>query len=148
VNPEIPQNTGNVGRTCVGLGAKLHLVGQLGFSLEAAALRRAGLDYWKKLSLSRAETWDDFLSQIEPNAQLTFFSTHGQHSLWGWTFEEPSYLIFGAESAGLPRSFYETYKDRLVRIPINKEIRSLNLATAVGVAAFEAVRQLELGLRV
>lgn len=142
VNPEIPQNTGNIGRTCVGLGAKLHLVGDIGFSLEEKALKRAGLDYWPKLDWQRHENWDAFLQEIPSDAHLTFFSTHGATGLWDWSFKTPSYLIFGSESRGFPKPFYEKYKDALVRIPINGDIRSLNLATSVGIAAFEAVRQM------
>lgn len=142
VNPEIPQNTGNIGRTCVGLGAKLHLVGNIGFSLEEKALKRAGLDYWPKLEWQRYETWEQFEQQLPSGAQLTFFSTKGSQTLWDWTFTKPCYLVFGSESRGLPKSFYEKYKDALVRIPINGDIRSLNLATSVGVGAFEAIRQL------
>lgn len=142
INPEIPQNTGNIGRTCVGLGAHLHLVGEIGFSLEERALKRAGLDYWGKLKWTRHETWEAFLSTVESDAQITFFSTHGKTELWDWTCRRPAYLVFGSESVGLPKSFYERYKDTLVRIPSGPDIRSLNLATAVGVAAFEASRQI------
>lgn len=142
VNPEIPQNTGNVGRTCVGLGARLHLVGKLGFSLESSQLKRAGLDYWPKLDLQRHETWDEFLATVPPEADMSFFSTHGKNVFWEKKFSSPAYLIFGAESQGLPKSFYETYKSALLRIPVSNNIRSLNLATAVGVAAFEVTRQM------
>jgi tRNA (cytidine/uridine-2'-O-)-methyltransferase len=141
VEPEIPQNTGNIGRTCVGLNAALHLVGELGFSLAERDLKRAGLDYWEKLDLRRHATWADFLMQIEQGARMHFFSTHGENYLWDRYFELPCYLIFGSESRGFPPSFYDTYKKDLVKIPISGEIRSLNLSTAVGVAAFEAVRQ-------
>jgi tRNA (cytidine/uridine-2'-O-)-methyltransferase len=143
VNPEIPQNTGNIGRTCVGIGATLHLVGEIGFSLEEKALKRAGLDYWPKLNWKRHSTWKEFEAQIAPQSQLSFFSTRGKQSLWGWEFKSPSYLIFGSESRGLPKPFYETYKDSLVRVPINSDIRSLNLATSVGIAAMEATRQMQ-----
>jgi tRNA (cytidine/uridine-2'-O-)-methyltransferase len=142
VEPEIPQNTGNIGRTCVGLEATLHLVGKLGFSLEAKDLKRAGLDYWPKLHLVRHDTWADFQSQLPSNADVSYFSTHGKRSLWEKKFSTPCYLVFGSESHGFPKIFYERYKDDLFRIPIGPEIRSLNLATAVGAAAFEAARQM------
>ncbi|MCG3205561.1 MAG: tRNA (cytidine(34)-2'-O)-methyltransferase [Elusimicrobia bacterium] len=140
IEPEIPQNTGNIGRTCVGLDATLHLVGQLGFSLDEKDLKRAGLDYWPKLKLKRHDRWESFLASIEPTASLTFFSTHGTQSLWEVSFQFPCYLVFGSESRGFPPSFYERYKNSLVRIPTTGPIRSLNLSTAVGIAAFEAVR--------
>lgn len=143
INPEIPQNTGNVGRTCVGLGAKLHMVGKLGFSLDSKQLKRAGLDYWPKLNYELHSSWDSFLART-PRAQLAYFSTHGRQSIWNTTFHAPVYLIFGSESAGFPKSFYEDYSNQLIRIPVGPDIRSLNLATAVGVAAFEAARQLQL----
>ncbi len=141
MEPEIPQNTGNIGRTCVGLKATLHLVGELGFSLNEKDLKRAGLDYWPKLKMERHKSWDEFLAHVPPEADLCFFSTHGTLSLWDRKFRPPLYLIFGSESRGFPPSFYRRYKDQLIKIPIQKDIRSLNLATAVGVAAYEAARQ-------
>ena len=144
VEPEIPGNTGNAGRTCVGLGAPLHLVGRLGFSINERELKRAGLDYWPKLAFRSYADWPTFLATLPKDADLCFFSTKGTVSLWEKRFVRPSYLVFGSESRGFPPSFYETYRDRLVRIPVCPEIRSLNLATAVGVAAFEAARQLGL----
>lgn len=146
VEPEIPQNTGNVGRTCVGLGATLHLVGRLGFSLEASALRRAGLDYWAKLNLQVHASWETFLGSVTRDNNFFFFSTKGKKSLWDTTFSSPSYLIFGQESRGFPPHFYSDYEDQLIRIPVLNTIRSLNLATAVGVASFAAARQLQVSL--
>ena len=148
IEPEIPQNTGNIGRTCLGLGAALHLVGKLGFSLEEKALKRAGLDYWSKLKLYRHRNWETFLSVLPDTAHLSFFSKHGTRSMWETPFAPPVYLVFGSESRGFPPSFYKTYKDRLIRIPIQDEIRSLNLSTAVGVAAFEVARQMVQSLHV
>jgi len=142
IEPEIPQNTGNIGRTCVGLGATLHLVGRLGFSLEDKTLQRAGLDYWPKLALERYADWENFLSSVPPGSDLSFFSTHGKKSLWQKKFGTRSYLVFGSESRGFPAAIYQTYESDLIRIPIGPGIRSLNLATAAGVAAFEAARQL------
>lgn len=145
VEPEIPQNTGNVGRTCVGLGATLHLVGKLGFSLDESALKRAGLDYWPKLNLKLYANWETFMGGLDPS-QLFFFSTKGKKSLWNTRFSTPAYLIFGQESRGFPPHFYHDYEEKLIRIPVLNTIRSLNLATAVGVVAFEAARQLEVAL--
>ena len=142
IEPEIPQNTGNIGRTCVGLGAALHLVGELGFSLRQRELKRAGLDYWPKLRWTRHRDWAAFVSEVPAGADLCFFSTHGETSFWEKRFRTPVFLVFGSESRGFPPAFYRDYKDRLYRIPVRNEIRSLNLATAVGVAAFEAQRQL------
>lgn len=141
IEPEIPQNTGNVGRTCVGLGAKLHLVGRLGFSLDSSQLKRAGLDYWPKLDLTLHRNWEEFSKALPPQADLCFFSTHGTLSLYDKKFKQPTYLIFGSESHGFPKNFYHEFSDQLIRIPIGGDIRSLNLATAAGVAVFEAVRQ-------
>ncbi len=142
LNPEIPPNTGNVGRTCIGLGATLHLIEPLGFSLDDRYLKRAGLDYWPQIDLRRHLSWDAFETSLEPNAQLYFFSTHGEKSFWDVRYETPVYLIFGSESHGFPKDFYTRYRSKLVRIPVLSNIRSLNLATAVGVAAFEVARQL------
>jgi tRNA (cytidine/uridine-2'-O-)-methyltransferase len=143
LEPEIPPNTGNIGRTCVGLGATLHLVGKLGFSLDSKLLKRAGLDYWPKLKFHVHAEWAAFEKMLPPDADVNFFSTHGTQSLWSKTFRTPCYLIFGSESKGFPKDFYQRYKDRLIRIPVGKDIRSLNLSVAAGVAAFEVARQMQ-----
>jgi tRNA (cytidine/uridine-2'-O-)-methyltransferase len=148
IEPEIPGNTGNIGRTCIGIGAVLHLVGKLGFSLADKDLKRAGLDYWHKINLKLHPTWEQFLSEVPSEESLCFFSTHGTSPYWNKEFKDPVYLVFGSESRGFPPPFYEKYKDRLLRIPVEGSIRSLNLSTAVGVAAFEAVRQLSIPPRV
>lgn len=143
IEPEIPPNTGNVGRTCVGLGATLHLVGKLGFSLEDKNLKRAGLDYWPKLNFRVHADWPSFEKLIPAHADVNFFSTHGQKSFWEKKYFSPCYLIFGSESRGFPSAFYERYKEKLIRIPVSGDIRSLNLSVAAGVAAFEASRQMQ-----
>jgi tRNA (cytidine/uridine-2'-O-)-methyltransferase len=145
VEPEIPQNTGNIGRTCVGLGAPLHLVGKLGFSLADKDLKRAGLDYWPKLSVTCYADWNTFIGTVPKEADLCFLSTKGTTLLWDRAFSnsKPLYLIFGSESKGLPPELFKTYAGKFVRIPTNYDIRSLNLSTAAGVVAFEAARQLE-----
>lgn len=144
VEPEIPQNAGNIGRTCVALGARLHLVGRLGFSLEDREVKRAGLDYWKHLALTVHDTWDAFLAATPKEAAMSFFSTRGTRPFWDAPCAAPAYLVFGSESRGLPPSFYGRYADGLVRIPQAEAARSLNLATAVGVAAYDAARRLSL----
>jgi len=142
IEPEIPWNTGNVGRTCLGAGAELHLVGRLGFQLDQKQVQRAGLDYWEKVVVHRHDTWEKFLESLPTDAALFFFSTKGTKVYWDIAFPENAYLIFGKETAGFPKSFYEIYKDRLYRIPQKDEsIRSLNLSTSVGIILFEAIRQ-------
>jgi tRNA (cytidine/uridine-2'-O-)-methyltransferase len=142
--PEIPWNTGNIGRTCLGAGAELHLVGRLGFHLDNKEVQRAGLDYWEKVKLHRHETWENFLEVLPPKAPLFFFSTKGKKGLWDASFNEEAYLIFGKETAGFPKKFYEDYKEKMYRIPQNEDgIRSLNLSTAVGIVLYEGLRQIQ-----
>jgi len=143
IEPEIPQNTGNIGRTCVGVGATLHLVGELGFSIEGKEIKRAGLDYWPNLKLVRHKNWKAFLESVPKDSDLCYFSTRGKISFWERKYKTPLYLIFGSESRGFPASIYNKEAGRLVRIPANSKIRSLNLATAVGVAIYEVLRQLK-----
>jgi tRNA (cytidine/uridine-2'-O-)-methyltransferase len=143
VEPEIPHNTGAIGRLCVGLGARLHLVGALGFWLDDAAVKRSGLDYWEHLDLRRHKSWEQFLTDERPHAPV-FISTRGTRSIYECHFAPGSYLVFGSESRGLPASFYETYRERLYRIPMpGANARSINLANAVSIVAYEAYRQLE-----
>ena len=143
IEPEIPWNTGNVGRTCLGAGAELHLVGRLGFHLDDKMVQRAGLDYWEKVVVNRHDTWEKFLESIPKDAALFFFSTKGSKLYWDIAFPDEAYLIFGKETAGFPKSFYEIYQDRLYRIPQQDEtIRSLNLSTSAGIVLFEALRQI------
>jgi tRNA (cytidine/uridine-2'-O-)-methyltransferase len=142
IEPEIPWNTGNIGRTCLGAGAELHLVGRLGFHLDEKELHRAGLDYWEKVNPHRYATWDKFLEKINPNIPMMFLSTKGSRVYWDADFSEGAYLIFGKETAGLPKDFYEIYKEQMYRIPqVDPSIRSLNLSTSVGIVLYEAVRQ-------
>jgi len=142
IEPEIPWNTGNIGRTCLGAGAELHLVGRLGFHLDNKQVQRAGLDYWEKVKLHRHESWEIFLESLPKDAKLFFLSTKGKKNFWDASFTEDSFLIFGKETAGFPKKFYEEYKERMYRIPQKEEgIRSLNLSTAVGIVLYEALRQ-------
>jgi tRNA (cytidine/uridine-2'-O-)-methyltransferase len=140
--PDIPWNTGNVGRTCVATGSTLHLVGKLGFSLDDAQVKRSGLDYWKKVCPRVYPDWPTFISSIPLSSALYFFSKRGQTNFWKATFRPESYLIFGCETKGLPSEFHERYADRMYRIPIFEDgVRSLNLSTAAGVVLYEALRQ-------
>ena len=142
VRPEIPHNTGAIGRTCVALGCDLALVRPLGFALSDEYVRRAGLDYWQHLSLAVYDNWDDFLARARPG-RMHFLSTKGGRSLYETAFEPGDTLVFGSESAGLPEPFYERYRDALVRIPMPGEhARSLNLANAASIALYEAYRQI------
>ena len=139
--PEIPGNTGAVGRTCVAIGAKLWLVRPLGFRVDEKTLRRAGLDYWQHLDWEVANHWEDLLERLAPQ-RLWLFSRFATKSYLDQEFEPADTMVFGSETAGLPKSITERYQDRLLRIPTTDKVRSLNLATTVGVASFEAVRQI------
>ncbi len=142
VNPEIPFNTGNIGRSCVATGSMLHLVGKLGFKIESKEIRRSGLDYWPNLNYRRYADWEEFLSVNHPEEKdLFFLSTKGQKAYWDARFTPDCYLVFGAESCGLPPEFYERYKDRLYTIPMTGPVRSLNLSSSAAVTLFEALRQ-------
>ena len=141
VRPEIPHNTGAIGRLCVGLGVPLHLIRPLGFHLDDKSVARAGLDYWPYLDLHIHDTWDEFLKKENPK-RLYFLSTHGEKSLYDCGFAKGDFLVFGNESSGLPKPFYETYKSDLFKIPMPGEhARSINLANAVSIAAYECYRQ-------
>jgi tRNA (cytidine/uridine-2'-O-)-methyltransferase len=141
VEPEIPWNTGNIGRTCDAAGACLHLVGKLGFSLSERRLKRAGLDYWDRLAPKRHEDFAAFESSLPEDAGLLFFTAGGKKSFWDAPFSPDSYLVFGKESDGLPKALLERHAQRLYRIPMAGPARSLNLSTAVGVALYEALRR-------
>ena len=144
VCPEIPHNTGAIGRTCVALGCDLALVRPLGFTLSDEYVRRAGLDYWQYLPLAVYDNWEDFLARARPG-RMHFLSTKGGRSLYETTFLPGDTLVFGCESAGLPAPFYERYRDSLVRIPMPGEhARSLNLANAASIALYEAYRQIQI----
>ena len=144
--PEIPGNTGAVGRTCVALGAKLWLVRPLGFRIDEKTVRRAGLDYWEHLDLEVADHWDDLLQRLGQRGETRFwyFSRFATKSYTGIEFERNDTFVFGAETSGLPKSITEPNQDRLLRVPTTDKVRSLNLATTVGVVGFEAARQLGL----
>lgn len=141
IEPEIPQNTGNIGRLCVAAGARLHLVGELGFSLDEKEIRRSGLDYWERLDLRRWKSWEDFLAG-NPDARFWLLSSKVERSYWDASFRDGDFLVFGRESKGLPRSFLEKHPQECVTIPMTEGTRSINLSTSVGIVVYEAVRQL------
>jgi tRNA (cytidine/uridine-2'-O-)-methyltransferase len=147
IAPEIPQNTGTIGRLCVCTATPLHLVRPLAFSLDEARIRRAGLDYWPHLDLHVHDTWDDFLAATAPR-RLFFCSTQSQRSLYRVCFEAGDALVFGNESSGLPPAFYERYRDDLLTIPMpGPHARSHNLANAVSIVLYEALRQVHWAAR-
>lgn len=139
--PEIHWNTGNIGRSCVATGSTLHLVGKLGFSLDAKEIRRSGLDYWAKLDLKVHASFEDFIAGLPENPSLLFFSTKGTKSFWDASYDENSYLIFGKETAGLPEAIHERYGQQMYRVPVGPNVRSLNLSSCAAVVLFEALRQ-------
>jgi tRNA (cytidine/uridine-2'-O-)-methyltransferase len=141
IEPEIPWNTGNIGRTCLAAGAELHLVGRLGFEISERRLKRAGMDYWKSLRVVRHESVDGFLALIKDEPVLAF-SAEGEKTLWEASFDPGGWLVFGGESRGLPPSLRELWRGRLCRIPMEPGARSLNLSTAAAVALYEARRVL------
>jgi len=142
LKPEIPHNTGAIGRLCVGLGCPLHLIRPLGFHITDEYVRRAGLDYWEFLELTVHNTWEEFLLRVNPSG-IHFLSTKGKKSIYACRFQRGDALIFGSESKGLPPEMYPQYADDLFQIPMPGEhARSINLANAVSIAAYEAYRQL------
>jgi tRNA (cytidine/uridine-2'-O-)-methyltransferase len=143
IEPEIPQNTGSIGRTCLAVGATLHLVEPLGFEITASRLKRAGLDYWEHLKVVRHKSAEEFLASLPPDAPKIFLSKKAGHTLYEWEFEPGTYLIFGKETAGLPDWILNAHATETVRIPMfDARVRSLNLSNAVSIALYEAVRQL------
>lgn len=140
LEPEIPANTGNIGRTCVATGTRLHLIEPLGFSLSEKALKRAGMDYWPELDVTTYVDYADFLTR-NPDAKLYFATTKGRHIYSDVHFEDNCYLVFGKESAGIPEEILKEHPDTCVRIPMVGETRSLNLSNSVAVVLYEALRQ-------
>jgi tRNA (cytidine/uridine-2'-O-)-methyltransferase len=138
--PEIPWNTGNVGRTCVAAGATLHLIEPLGFSLSERRLKRAGLDYWPLLQLRRHESFDAFSAALPPSARVLAFAPRAQADYWDAPYGDETYLLFGRESSGLPADVVARCAG-VYRIPVGEGIRSLNLSTSVAVAVYEGLRR-------
>ena len=142
IEPEIPWNTGNIGRTCAAAGAQLHLVGRLGFSLSERRLKRAGMDYWERLAPVRHESLDAFLHIVPAAEPVLAFSAEGGKTFWDAPYAPDAWLVFGSESRGLPPELRAKLADRLYRIPLREGERSLNLSTAAAVVLFEALRVL------
>ena len=140
VEPRIHQNTGNIARTCAVTGAQLHLVEPLGFSVDDAKLRRAGLDYWDKLQVQHYPSLDDFLT-AHGDKELYFFSTKAPRSYCEVAYPDDCWLVFGREDAGLPEALLQRYLERCVRIPMRPTLRSLNLSNSVAIAVYEVLRQ-------
>ncbi|GMN10512.1 tRNA (uridine(34)/cytosine(34)/5-carboxymethylaminomethyluridine (34)-2'-O)-methyltransferase TrmL [Croceitalea sp. MTPC9] len=142
VAPEIPNNTGNIGRLSLATGCNLHLVKPLGFKIDDKRLKRAGLDYWQHLSVQTYESIDEFMAK-HSDKKLVYFSSHATKRHWDIKFEKELFLVFGQESVGLSSLITQENSERLYKIPMyNERIRSLNLANAVGIVVYEGLRQL------
>ena len=141
VEPQVPWNTGNIGRTCLGTGAFLHLIKPLGFSLENRELKRAGLDYWHKIKLSVWEDFECFHHEMAPGKEeIAVFTKNGSIPFWSLPFQKRLFLIFGSETKGLSEKIISEYKHATYHIPITSDIRCLNLSTTVGIALYESLR--------
>lgn len=146
VEPEIPQNTGNIARTCAAIGAKLHLVKPLGFEISDKYLKRAGLDYWDKLEIEEHESLDYFLNKYVPEENNMFFvTTKGKHCYSDVDYSglDNVFLLFGKETKGLPEDLLKKYIEKAIRIPMRKTLRSLNLSNSVAILAYEVLRQVD-----
>ena len=139
IEPEIPQNTGNVARTCAATGARLHLVGPMGFKIDDKKLKRAGLDYWHFLDITYYENTEEFFAKN--SGEFFYFTTKGRTVHSDVNYPDNCYLVFGKETKGLPEELLIKNPDRCVRIPMGDEIRSLNLSNSVAVAVYETLRQ-------
>ena len=142
IEPEIPNNTGNIGRLSLASGSNLHLVKPFGFEITDARLKRAGLDYWQHLNVTIYENIDEFF-ELNQDKNFVFLSSHGEKTHWSINFEDDLFLVFGKESIGLPKNIIETNAKKLYKIPLYSEhIRSLNLANAVSIVVYEGLKQL------
>lgn len=146
VEPEIPQNTGNIARTCAATGAKLHLVRPLGFSLEDKYVKRAGLDYWDKLELEEHDSFEKFLEKYKPEENNMFFVTTKGKQVYSedvYHKLEEVFVVFGKETKGLPEEILKKYIEKTIRIPMKPHLRSLNLSNSVAIVVYEVLRQSE-----
>ena len=140
LEPEIPQNTGNIGRTCCATGTRLHLIEPMGFRLDEKALKRAGMDYWQDLDVTIYDDFEDFLAK-NPGAKIWMATTKAPRKYTDVAFSDNDYIMFGKESAGIPEEILVENQDTCIRIPMNPEIRSLNLSNSVAIVLYEALRQ-------
>ena len=138
--PEIPQNTGNIARTCAATGAALHLIRPLGFTIDDRKLKRAGLDYWHQLDITYYDGLEDFYAK-NPGAEVYYFSTKAPHLYTEIEYPNPVYIMFGKETKGLPEELLHNNPDRCVRLPMREGLRSLNLSNSVAIAVYEILRQ-------
>ena len=138
--PEIPQNTGNIARTCAATGASLHLIRPLGFAIDDKKLKRAGLDYWHQLDITYYDGLEDFYAK-NPGAQVYYFTTKAKYTYTDVTYPDPVYIMFGKETKGLPEELLHANGERCVRLPMREGLRSLNLSNTVAVAVYEILRQ-------
>ena len=138
--PEIPQNTGNIARTCAATGAALHLIRPLGFAIDDRKLKRAGLDYWHQLDITYYDGLADFYAK-NPDANVYYFSTKAPHLYTEIQYPNPVYIMFGKETKGLPEELLHDNPDRCVRLPMREGLRSLNLSNSVAIVLYEALRQ-------
>ncbi len=146
VEPEIPQNTGNIARTCAALGAKLHLVYPLGFSISEKQVKRAGLDYWDKLEIEEHLNFEEFLTKYKPEENHMFFvTTKGKQVYCDFDYSQMDeiFILFGKETRGLPEDILQKYIEKTIRIPMRPHLRSLNLANSVAIVAYDIFRQCE-----
>ena len=141
LEPEIPQNTGNISRTCAATGSSLHMIKPFGFELSDKHLKRAGLDYWQYLDVHYYESWQDFYDKNKGKGNFYFMSTKGQKVYSEVSFKDGDYLIFGRESHGLPEPLLKENYDKTLRIPMLGNLRSLNLSNSVALTVYEALRQ-------
>ena len=143
IEPEIPNNTGNIGRTCVGLWSRLHLVGPLGFSIDDKQLKRAGLDYWEHLDFVYHPSRQQWSEKMAPESRVHLIETSGDKSIYDIDFQPGDHLVFGRETTGLPQDILEKYKEHVYRIPFPGQLRSFNLSNCVAMVAGEGWRQLQ-----
>ena len=141
VHPQIPNNTGAIGRLCVNAGASLHLIKPIGFDIDEKAVRRAGLDYWDKLDLHVWESLDEFFEKNSITDNAYFATTKTDRPYFEAKFKEGDYIFFGSETAGIPQDVLSRYKDKNITIPMTKDGRSLNLAISTGIVLYDAIRQ-------
>ena len=142
IEPEIPNNTGNIGRLALATDSQLHLVKPFGFEIDDKRLKRAGLDYWQHLGVIYYDSINDFFAKNK-NAKMVFLSSHGKQSHWDINYTDDMFLVFGKESVGLPKPLIEQHQEQLFKIPLySKKIRSLNLANAVSIIVYEGLRQI------